>query len=64
MANKYYYIVVNEENGYPLLDSDRLPVYYNRRVAMEAAKNHSGERRKYISHPIEIEKFKKLIINL
>lgn len=51
--NKYYYAIVNKENGKLLLDEGRLPIYYNKSVAKDTAKNFTD----YVVHPILIEGF-------
>ncbi len=35
MANKYYYVILNKENGKPFLDCGRLPIFYSPTVAKE-----------------------------
>jgi len=46
--NKYYYIIVNKENGKPLIESSQLPIFWLKTVAQERLKDFDSK--KYVIH--------------
>jgi hypothetical protein len=39
---KYFYAIVNKNNGNLLLADSKLPIYWNKKVAQDFAKYHKG----------------------
>jgi hypothetical protein len=58
-TQKYYYVIVEKENGKMILEDAKLPIYYNKKVAKEVCKNWGS---KYCVHPIIAEKLNHFIL--
>jgi len=55
---KYYYGIVNKENGSMLVEDGKLPFYWNRKVAKERCEGFS----KYCVVKMELETINDLIL--
>lgn len=58
--NKYFYVVVNKENGKMILEDHKLPIYYNKKVALDTVKKWGSD--KYCAHPIDVLQLEKFIL--
>ena len=59
MASKYYYIIVHEKTGKPLVISAMLPMYWLKGVAKHVADLYNG----YVVKPVSIEQLESIIDN-
>lgn len=57
---KYYYAVVNKENGRLLTEDHKLPFYWIKRIAQETVKKFNG----YIVIRVNIEDIENLFYHL
>lgn len=55
---KNYFAVVHNETGKFLLNGSKIPIYWLRKVAQEAAK----EYRDYIVQPVNIDDLERLVL--
>lgn len=58
---KYYYAIVNKENGNMILEDAKLPIYYNKKVAKRICDNWGTD--KYCVHPVLAENLCNFILH-
>lgn len=56
--SKYCYGIVKKDNGQMLLDTEKLPIYWNKKVAQSVCKNFTG----YCVHPVILEKLESFLL--
>jgi len=57
---KYYYIIVDKENGKPLIESSKLPIFWLKSVAKERLLDFKSG--KYVVHRLNISDIETLIL--
>jgi len=63
MKAKYCYIIVEEENGNPLVESEKLPIFWLKKIASQRLNDYRDSRRKYIIRSILLSDIESLILN-
>ncbi len=61
---KYYYAIVEKENGNLYQDSGRLPIFFDKQVAKELISEFNICTDTYMIHPISINGLEDLILGI
>lgn len=57
--SKYYYAIVDKENGNMLLEDGKLPFYWNKGIAKERCINFYG----YVVHKLSLSEIESMILH-
>jgi hypothetical protein len=56
--SKYFYIIVDKENGQMLLEDGKLPFYWNKKIAKERCVSFDG----YVVHKLLLSEIETMIL--